>query len=187
MQIVPLAQAHRAGAARILREALGHMEGAYNAPGEAEEEVARFLHPTEGELALAAVDGETLLGWIGALTDTYDHAWELHPLVVDPPRQRRGVGAALTRALEERAAEAGIGILYLGTDDDFGGTNLFGADLFPDVLAHAQRLEATGSHPVAFYRRLGYAVVGLLPDVNGPGKPDILMAKRIARRQSPSP
>ena len=45
-------------------------------------------------------------------------------------------------------------------------------------------LEATAGHPVAFYRKLGYAVVGLLPDVNGFGKPDILMAKRMAGRQA---
>ena len=45
-------------------------------------------------------------------------------------------------------------------------------------LAVAGALAARG-HPFAFYQRLGYEVVGLLPDVNGPGRPDILMAKRL--------
>jgi aminoglycoside 6'-N-acetyltransferase I len=43
-------------------------------------------------------------------------------------------------------------------------------------LDHAARLTAI-DHPVAFYRKLGFVVVGLIPDANGPGKPDIWMAK----------
>ncbi len=31
-----------------------------------------------------------------------------------------------------------------------------------------------------FYQKVGYTVVGVVPDANGLGKPDILMAKRIA-------
>jgi len=34
-------------------------------------------------------------------------------------------------------------------------------------------------HPYIFYRRLGFVIVGVLPDANGPGKPDIFMAKRV--------
>ena len=34
-------------------------------------------------------------------------------------------------------------------------------------------------HPAGFYQRMGFEVVGLIPDANGPGKPDILMAKRV--------
>jgi len=26
---------------------------------------------------------------------------------------------------------------------------------------------------------MGYAIVGVIPDANGPGKPDIIMAKRM--------
>jgi hypothetical protein len=28
---------------------------------------------------------------------------------------------------------------------------------------------------------MGFVVVGVLPDANGPGKPDMLMAKRVGR------
>jgi aminoglycoside 6'-N-acetyltransferase I len=57
--------------------------------------------------------------------------------------------------------------------------NLFGVDLYPDVLGRLQALAPVSRHPVTFYQRLGYAVVGVLPDVDGVGKHDILMAKRI--------
>jgi aminoglycoside 6'-N-acetyltransferase I len=44
----------------------------------------------------------------------------------------------------------------------------------------AATAEATPrGHPLTFYRRHGYRIVGVLPDVNGPGRPDILMAKRL--------
>jgi aminoglycoside 6'-N-acetyltransferase I len=35
------------------------------------------------------------------------------------------------------------------------------------------------SEPYTFYHRLGYTIVGVLPDINGFGKHDILMAQRI--------
>jgi len=100
--------------------------------------------------------------------------------VVDPPFQRRGVGTALLAAIEDRARRAGVRTIYLGTDDDYGGTSLFGRDLWPDPLAHAASAMPTArGHAMAFYRRQGYRVVGLLPDANGPGRPDIFMAKRL--------
>jgi aminoglycoside 6'-N-acetyltransferase I len=36
-------------------------------------------------------------------------------------------------------------------------------------------------HPYEFYQKLGYVIVGVIPDANGPGKPDILMAKSLVR------
>jgi aminoglycoside 6'-N-acetyltransferase I len=32
-----------------------------------------------------------------------------------------------------------------------------------------------------FYQKLGYVIVGVIPDANGPGKPDIMMAKRVGK------
>jgi aminoglycoside 6'-N-acetyltransferase I len=34
-------------------------------------------------------------------------------------------------------------------------------------------------HSYEFYQKCGYTIVGVIPDANGIGKPDILMAKRI--------
>ena len=173
-----LAPPQRTKAARILREALANLPSGYQAPGEAEAEVD--LRRNEADwLGYAALEDGQLIGWIGALR-SYEHGWEIHPLVVAPSHQRRGVGSALLQRLEVRARNEGILTLFLGSDDDYGGTTLFGRDLFPDVMRHAETVEATArGHALTFYRRHGYRIVGVLPDVNGPGRPDILFAKRL--------
>ena len=169
---------HRADAATVLRDALAHLPSGYGEAGQAQAEVAARAAASDW-LGYAAFDGERLVGWIGALM-TYRHGWEIHPLVVAPNRQRRGIGSALLARLEARARSDGALTLFLGSDDDYGGTTLFGRDLLPDVLGQARTLRATArGHPLTFYRRHGYVVVGVLPDVNGAGRPDILMAKRL--------
>jgi aminoglycoside 6'-N-acetyltransferase I len=146
---------------------------------DARDEVVDVLE--DDGVCLIARSGATVLGMVGAIAE-YSHAWEVHPLAVREDARGRGVGRALMTALETRAREAGVLTLYLGTDDDgpVPGTSAGGIDLFPDPLAHAANL-AVIDHPVGFYRRLGFMVVGLIPDANGPGKPDIWMAKRISR------
>ena len=166
-------------AAAILERAFAHQPAAWPTPEERAEEVRSFLEDDERE-AIAALMGERVVGWIGWI-ESHSHSWELHPLAVDPDWQGRGIGRRLAAELEARAREAGMLSVWLGTDDDFGGTNLFGVDVYPGVLAHAARAKATKGHPVGFYRKLGYEVVGLFPDANGFGKPDVLMAKRISR------
>lgn len=173
-----LAPARHGDAARILRDALSHVPSAYNGPGEAEAEVA-LRCAEESSLGHAALEGDRLVGWIGAIR-TYSHGWEIHPLVVAPDQHYRGIGSALMAALEARARSEGVLTLFLGSDDDYGGTNLFGRDLGPDVVGNIAGIQMTGQrHPLTFYRRHGYEVVGLLPDVNGAGRPDIMLAKRL--------
>ena len=133
-------------------------------------------------ICLVALSGDRILGWIGGIPE-YSHAWELHPLAVSADARALGVGASLVEALEERVRAAGALTLYLGTDDDgpTPGTSAGGVELFPDVLSHAANLKVL-DHPVSFYLRIGFEIVGLIPDANGPGKPDILMAKRVGGR-----
>jgi aminoglycoside 6'-N-acetyltransferase I len=161
--------------ALILLEAFPHWK-------DTQDETRAEVHESfaEGHLSLVAREGDSVLGWVGAIP-TYDYAWELHPLVVAAEARGKGVGSALVGALEARVRERGALTLYLGTDDDgeIAGTNAGDIDLFPNPLQHAANLEVF-DHPVAFYRRLGFVVVGLIPDANGPGKPDVLMAKRVA-------
>ena len=144
---------------------------------DARKEVAPLLEP--GRICLIARAGDDVLGWIGAIP-SYSHAWELHPLVVREDVRDQGIGRALVATLEDRVRQRGALTLYLGTDDDGSapGTSAGGVDLFPEVLSHAANL-AVIDHAAGFYRRLGFEVVGLIPDANGPGKPDVLMAKRV--------
>jgi aminoglycoside 6'-N-acetyltransferase I len=178
-----LPPAAHAEAAGILRKALAHIPSAYNAPGEAEGEVALRLADRDW-LGYAALDGERLVGWIGAIR-TYSHGWEIHPLVVAPDHQRRGFGSALMAALEDRACRDGVLTLFLGSDDDYGGTSLFDRNLWPDVVGQVATTEVTTrGHALSFYRRHGYEIVGLLPDVNGAGRPDIMLAKQLKTSRS---
>ena len=173
-----LTPAQIAACAQVMREAFAPI-GAYGAPGQAEAEVATFLAQEE-RFALAGVEAGEVLGFIGGI-DSYSHALELHPLAVAPRRQRAGIGSALAQALEAEAAARGKLTVYLGTDDEKGGTSLFGADIFPGALAKFAAIAPTTGHPFFFYRKLGYEPVGVIPDANGFGKPDLLMAKRVAR------
>ena len=146
---------------------------------EALQEVEEALETGKICLAAYSESGE-MLGWIGGQYN-YARVWELHPLAVHPNHQRRSIGRSLVLTLEERVAEAGGLTIFLGTDDEFGGTNLFGRELYPDVLAEARRLESVADHPFVFYQKMGYVVTGLVPDANGFGKPDILMCKRVSK------
>lgn len=142
------------------------------------EEVAEALAP--GKVCLAALDDDGhVLGWIGGQHE-YSLVWELHPLAVRPDSQGKGVGRALVEALEPRVRALGALTLRLGTEDDDGQTSLFGADMYEDPLGKLRAIENAGRHAFGFYERLGFTIVGVIPDADGPGRHDIMMAKRLA-------
>jgi len=119
------------------------------------------------------------VGWIAAEPRYAGNVWELHPLVVGIEARARGIGRALVVDLERQVRARGGSLLFVGTDDEDGRTNLSGVDLFPDVLSHLSNLKNVHGHPLTFYQKMGFTVVGIIPDANGFGRPDILMAKRI--------
>ena len=171
-----LTQAQLDKAIEILRTALDGPS--YKAEGEAEAQVASFLENPK-RFALAGLEGEVVLGWIGGVRG-YSHALELHPLVVDPAKQRRGVGRVLVNALQQRAIAEGFLTLHLGTDDWVGGTSLSGDSLLPGAIQRLTKVEPKGpGHAYFFYLKLGFEAVGVIPDANGAGRPDILMAKSL--------
>jgi len=179
-QIVPfelLSDRQREEAAAVLMGALAHAPSAWHDMPSAMAVVQRCLADPE-RFAIAALEDARVVGWIGAIRHS-DFQWELHPLVVEPKHQRRGYGTLLVETLEREASKAGICTIWLGTDDEFGGTNIYGVDLYPDVLDSLSRLAPATGHPFTFYRKLGFAIVGVLPDADGLGKHDILMAKRV--------
>lgn len=161
----------------MLMEGFAHSPSAWDDAQSAQAEVDQFSSDPDRD-AFAAVSGTSVVGWIGRIQHS-THSWELHPLVVEPSRQRSGIGTLLISALETAAKNAGVCTVWLGADDDFGGTNLFGTDLYPNVLEQLSQLSPAAGHPFTFYQNRGYSVVGVLPDVDGVGRHDILMAKRI--------
>ena len=68
-------------------------------------------------------------------------------------------------------------------DDESGLTTLSGIALYPDPWAHIAAIRNLRGHPFGFYQKCGFAVVGVVPDANGLGQPDILMAKRVEDRR----
>jgi aminoglycoside 6'-N-acetyltransferase I len=123
--------------------------------------------------------GDAVLGWIGGISEYDGNVWELHPLVVRPDSQRQGIGRALVADLEARVRERGGLTISLGSDDEDNMTTLAGVDLYPDPWLHIRQIRNLRGHPYEFYQKLGYTITGVVPDANGIGKPDIIMAKRV--------
>ena len=144
----------------------------------AREEVRGGLE--SGRIARIALDeAGAVLGWIGGIPEYDGLTWELHPLVVDPNHRGLGIGQALVADLERQVKVRGGATLFLGTDDEDGMTTLAGVDLYPNVWEHIARIRNLRGHPYEFYQKQGFVIVGVIPDANGPGKPDIIMAKRV--------
>jgi aminoglycoside 6'-N-acetyltransferase I len=59
-------------------------------------------------------------------------------------------------------------------------TTLANVDLYVDLPGQLARIRNLKGHPFEFYQRCGFVISGVVPDANGPGKPDILMAKQVS-------
>jgi aminoglycoside 6'-N-acetyltransferase I len=175
--------------ARLLMAGFTALPSAWHTLDAAREEVresfeeGRISRVARAEDGAPTSGGTAVLGWIGGIPAYHGHVYELHPLVVSPAHQGQGIGRALVRDLEARVRERGAATIMLGTDDESGQTTLSGINLLPNVWEHVANIQNLRRHPYAFYQKLGYAIVGVIPDANGPGKPDILMAKSLVREE----
>lgn len=134
-----------------------------------------------GNTLLAAVEDSKVLGWGGILAPTYGgNVFELHPLAVCSDRRGQGIGRAVVTALEHEARSQGGLTIYLGSDDERGDgeTSLAGVDLYDDLPGKIASFDP-GTHPSGFYMKLGYRIIGVMPDANGRGLPDIYLGKRL--------
>ena len=169
-------------AAAVLHESFLGRATAWPDLPSATEEVLRSLEP--GKVSRIAVDEHgDVVGWIGGQPQYDGVVWELHPLVVARHARRRGVGRALVRDLETIVAARGALTLWLGSDDEIGETTFADVDLYDDLPRRMQQFQARGDHPHPFYLRVGFRLVGVMPDANGRGKPDIFLAKRIGQER----
>jgi len=130
---------------------------------------------------LAAVENGEVIGWGGILAPIYNgNVFELHPLAVRSDRRRQGVGRAIVAALEEEAGKRGGLTIYMGADDEKNGgeTSLANVDLYDDLPGKMLNF-SPGTHQSGFYLKLGYKLIGVMPDANGRGKPDLYFGKRL--------
>jgi len=130
---------------------------------------------------LTTVENNVVIGWGGILAPEYNgNVFELHPLVVRYDRRKQGIGKMIVTALEEEARKQGGKTIHLGADDEKAGgeTSLANMDLY-DNLSDKIKNFTPGTHQSGFYMKLGYKIIGVMPDANGYGKPDIYFGKRL--------
>ena len=166
-------------AAQLLGDAFReHWPDAWSTLEEGLEEIHEML--AAERICRVAVDEEGyLLGIIGGIPGYDGNVWELHPLAVQPSRQGEGIGRALVEDLEEQVRLKGGLTITLGSDDEDSMTSLSNVDLYENLWEKIRDIRNYKNHPFAFYQKQGYVITGVVPDANGRGKPDILMAKRI--------
>ncbi len=166
-------------AAHLLHRGFRELTPAWPTVESARSEVTESLAP--GRISRVMLDAAgRVVGWIGAQPHYDGHVWEIHPLVVSEAERGQGVGRALVLDVEALVSVRGALTLWVGTDDERDATTLSGVDLYEDTLAAIAGVRNLARHPYEFYQRLGFQIVGVLPDANGPGKPDIFLAKRVA-------
>lgn len=183
MQIIDLAAGsddQREQAARILHEEFNQQRYNFSwaTMEEAREEVALLC--ADGHICRAALaDAGQVIGWVGGLPEYDGNVWELHPLVVAPDYRGQGVGRALVFDLEAQARQRGGLTVMLGSDDDDQMTSLADVDLYSDLWHKIATTQNYKNHPYSFYMKVGYVIIGVMPDANGRGRPDIYLGKRL--------
>ncbi|HEY4177162.1 MAG TPA: GNAT family N-acetyltransferase [Kofleriaceae bacterium] len=180
MTIVSLATLSRAQinalAELTLEAAAQHAPGWLPTLESAREEVDETREA--GKHARVLLEQDSPLGWVCA-SKAWGRIWELHPLMVGVAHQRRGIGRLLVRDIEAIAREHDALTMLLGTSDLTDATSLSSIDLYTDTTAWFGRVRALKPHPFEFWQRVGYTIVGVIPDAEAPGKPSIQLARRL--------
>jgi len=166
-------------AAQLLGDAFReHWADAWTSIEEGRKEIQEMLESER--ICRVSVDPQgNLLGIIGGIPGYDGNVWELHPLAVQPSQQGRGVGRALVEDFEEQVRLKGGLTITLGSDDEDDMTSLSNVDLYEILREKIRDIRNYKGHPFQFYQKMGYVITGVVPDANGRGKPDILMAKRV--------
>lgn len=171
-------------AARVLHAAFSALRNpTWSTFSEARKEVKECIDPAF--LCYACLRQDRVAGWVGMRPMYGEYTWELHPLVVDPRFQGLGTGQLLLEYIERVAFLKGIRGVVLGSDDQTNSTTLSDYDFENGMITEAIETidhkpgNGVQRHPYEFYQRYGYRIIGVVPDANGPGQPDILMWKRL--------
>lgn len=181
MKIIDLkADHHIQQAANLLVIAFAeHWAGSWDTLEDGLQEVHDILNEDESICRVAVDNHDVVLGWIGGLPQYDGHVYELHPLAVNPAHHGKGIGKALVQDFEGIVRRKGASTILLGSDDQDEMTSLSQVDLYDNPWEHIANIKNLKRHPYEFYQKLGFKIMGVIPDANGYRKPDILMAKRV--------
>ena len=69
--------------------------------------------------------------------------------------------------------------IILGIQDENHETSLSNVDIYDNTLKKIKKIKNLKHNSYEFYLKNGFSIVGVIPDSNGLGRPDILMAKRV--------
>ena len=142
------------------------------------EEVEECL--SQDRICRIAIDeNDNILGWIGGISQYDGNVWELHPIVVDMKNRKKGIGRLLVQDLEDQVRERGGITIQVGSDDENNMTSLSNVDIYDNLFERIRDIKNFKGHPYEFYFKLGYKIIGVMPDANGLGKPDIYLGKRV--------
>ncbi|MGG6240963.1 GNAT family N-acetyltransferase [Nodosilinea sp. AN01ver1] len=128
------------------------------------------------------LDGDRVAAWVGASLQFSERVLEIHPLIVARAYQGNGLGRRMVNHVEAWARQRGALTLWIGTSDETRATSLSGVDLYENPGAAIANFHQLAPHPCGFWLRLGFCIVGILPDAEGVGKPSIMMAKPLQQK-----
>lgn len=165
-------------AAQVLFDVFSTTTSSWQTIDEAYAEVLACIE--DEKICIGIIETNELIGWIGLQPMYGNITWELHPMVISKQHQHKGLGTLLLTHLESIARNKGVLTILLGTDDENGQTSLYGKELYgTDIFSALKNIKNLNRHPFEFYQKRGYQIVGVFPDANGIGKPDIWMGKRL--------
>lgn len=140
-------------------------------------DVVQFA-PEDRSLIARDSDGVPI-GWLRVEHFRGQASAEIKLIAVAPDRRRQGIGRTLVMAAEERMRGAGCVTMLATAGDTRGRTSLYGLDVTEDAPGLLADFHCHADHPAGFFLRVGYRLVGILPDAYGPGKHDLTLARRI--------
>ena len=120
---------------------------------------------------------QTVLGWAGGIA--HKNVWEIHPIAVSKREQRKGYGRLLVEDVSAIAKANGAVAVWAGTGDETGATSFAKTDLYKNTASALVNFQVPENHPVNFWLRVGFTLVGVLPDEEGLGKPGIHFSRRL--------
>lgn len=142
----------------------------------AREEIDDYFEREKRLSRVVRLDDDALAGWIAA-HHAWGHVWEIHPLVVAPEHRGRGLGRELVLAIEGLIWERDALVIDLGTSDETNSTTVGGIDICADPVRALASFRCLEPHAAGFWLKMGYSLVGFVPDAEGPGRPTIRFAK----------